>query len=91
MADNENKTKFTALSYNVLCETYATPSLYAYVPSWALDWSYRSQLLLKELIMYNTDICCLQEVSRANYESFFKENMKERGYNTQFCKRQIQA
>lgn len=87
MADNENKTKFTALSYNVLCETYATPSLYAYVPSWALDWSYRSQLLLKELIMYNTDICCLQEVSRANYESFFKENMKERGYNTQFLQK----
>lgn len=85
--DETKKNRFTALSYNILCETYATPSLYSYVPSWALDWNYRSQLLLKELFNYNTDIICLQEVSRVKYEVFFKEKMKERGYDTHFLQK----
>lgn len=85
--DETNKSKFTALSYNILCDTYATPSLYSYCPSWALDWSYRSELLLKELFKYNTDITCLQEVSRSNYEKFFKEKMKERGYHTEYLQK----
>lgn len=53
---------FTVLSYNVLCDSYATSDLYGYCPSWALSWPYRRQNLLKEIVGYIADIVCLQEV-----------------------------
>lgn len=53
---------FTVLSYNVLCDSYATSDLYGYCPSWALSWSYRRQNLLREIVGYLADVVCLQEV-----------------------------
>lgn len=85
--EEQNKNKFTALSYNILCDSYATPSLYSYCPSWALDWNYRSQLLYKEICKYNTDIICLQEVSQLKYEMFFKQKMKKKGYSAEFLQK----
>lgn len=62
--------KFTIMSYNVLCERYATSTLYGYTPSWALSWSYRKDLIMQELGGYNADIICLQEVDVENYDTF---------------------
>ena len=56
---------FTVLSYNVLAELYAANEQYSYCPSWALSWAYRRQNLLKELVGYQSDIMCLQEVGTA--------------------------
>lgn len=55
---------FTVLSYNILCDAYATSDLYSYCPSWALSWTYRRQNLLREIVGYRADIVCLQEVQR---------------------------
>ena len=54
--------KFSLLSYNVLSDLYATSEMYSYCPSWALSWAYRRQNLLRELLNYQADIMCLQEV-----------------------------
>lgn len=51
---------FRVLSYNVLAEIYATRQMYPYCPMWALNWSFRKQLLQRELQLYNADILCLQ-------------------------------
>lgn len=53
---------FTVLSYNVLSEACASNELYNYCPPWALSWPYRRQNLLREIIGYQPDIICLQEV-----------------------------
>lgn len=53
---------FTALSYNILSDAYATNELYSYCPTWALSWTYRRQNLLREIVGYRADIVCLQEV-----------------------------
>lgn len=74
------KDRFTIMTYNTLCDWYATPQMYGYTPSWALAWSYRSQIILKELIAYNSDIICLQEIDKHNYEVLWSPKLAQRGY-----------
>ena len=76
--DTEN---FSVLSYNILCEKYATERLYGYTPSWALAWSYRKELILTEVTNYNADFLCLQEVDIAQFEDYFTKNLDEEGYD----------
>ncbi|KAI9224207.1 Endonuclease/exonuclease/phosphatase [Blastocladiella britannica] len=65
--------------YNILAERYATPKMYGYTPSWALDWRYRSDLILQEILSYSADIVCLQEVEMQVYETYFQPQLKELG------------
>ena len=51
---------FTVMCYNTLCDKYATPGTYGYTPSWALNWDYRKELILRELLDYRAEIICLQ-------------------------------
>ena len=51
---------FTVMSYNILCDKYATRAMYGYCPSWALSWEYRRQAILKEIIDSMADIVSLQ-------------------------------
>ncbi len=48
------------MSYNVLCDKYATRQMYGYCPTWALDWDYRKSALLKEIQDASADIIALQ-------------------------------
>lgn len=54
-------------SYNILADYYADTEdgrtkLFNYCPQYAIDIDYRKQLMVKELVGYNADILCLQEV-----------------------------
>ncbi|EXB86892.1 hypothetical protein L484_007315 [Morus notabilis] len=71
---------FTVLSYNILCDAYATSELYSYCPSWALSWPYRRQNLLREIVGYRADIVCLQEVQSDHFEEFFAPELDKHGY-----------
>lgn len=85
--EEEAHLHFTVLSYNILCDTYATPQMYSYTPSWALDWSYRSSHLLQELIEYNPDVICLQELDRNSYDVMFKKELPRRGYKAEYLQK----
>lgn len=59
--------KFRVISYNLLADLYADSDysrtqLFPYCPPYALSVDYRKQLFMKELIGYQGDIMCLQEV-----------------------------
>lgn len=58
--DKRPEETFSLMCYNVLCDRYATPQLYGYTPSWALSWEYRKELILQEVLLYGSDIICLQ-------------------------------
>ncbi|XP_043251424.1 2',5'-phosphodiesterase 12-like isoform X2 [Colletes gigas] len=65
---------FRVTSYNILASIYSDTELskdvlYPYCPSYALSMDYRKLLILKELIGYNADIICLQEVDKNVYEN----------------------
>lgn len=78
--DNANNT-FAVLSYNILCKKYATAQMYGYTPSWALDWDYRKEFILQEIISYGADICCLQEVETGEFDNYFAPKLKQNSYD----------
>ncbi|KAH9624456.1 hypothetical protein KSS87_008146 [Heliosperma pusillum] len=53
---------FKVLSYNILSDIYLYPEKYFYCSQWALNWEYRRENLLHEILQYDADIVCLQEV-----------------------------
>lgn len=68
------------MSYNVLCDKYATRQLYGYCPSWALAWEYRKTAILKEILQFNADVLSLQEVETEQFWSFFMPELSKNGY-----------
>ena len=77
---------FTVLTYNVLADLYANKDMYRYCPAWALSWSYRRQNLIRELLSYDADIMCLQEVQSDHFDEFKKE-LEQHGYVAVFKKK----
>lgn len=75
---------FSIMSYNILCDKYATSNLYAYCPSWALTWDYRKKYILSEITRHDADIVTLQEVETEQFHKFFKMELAPRGYNGTF-------
>ncbi|EGO00230.1 hypothetical protein SERLA73DRAFT_107255 [Serpula lacrymans var. lacrymans S7.3] len=80
LASDPNTETFSVLCYNILCERFATERLYGYTPSWALSWAYRKELILTEIVNYDSDFLCLQEVDIAQYEDYFIKNLKAHDY-----------
>ena len=78
---SKENNSFTLMSYNTLCQHYATPKLYKYTPSWALNWDYRREKLTQEISLYSTNIVCLQEVETRTYEEYWAPFMLSRGYH----------
>lgn len=59
--------QFRVVTYNILADLYADSdysrsTLFPYCPPYALAIDYRKQLFMKEILGYNGDIICLQEV-----------------------------
>lgn len=77
---NSANDKFTALTYNTLCDRYATHQQYGYAPSRALAWEFRKDLLLSEIRGHDADIVCLQEVDQGSYHGFFREQLAYNDY-----------
>ncbi|OBA22758.1 hypothetical protein METBIDRAFT_34553 [Metschnikowia bicuspidata var. bicuspidata NRRL YB-4993] len=75
---------FTLMSYNTLCQHYATTKMYKYTPSWALDWDFRRNALKEEIIRYNSDVICLQEVETRTFHDFWVPIMSNIGYKGYF-------
>ena len=75
---------FTLMSYNTLCQHYATPKMYKFTPSWALQWEYRRELLEKEVLNYSTDVICMQEVETRTYMEFWAPLLAQKGYRGLF-------
>ncbi|OCH84199.1 hypothetical protein OBBRIDRAFT_741999 [Obba rivulosa] len=80
MVADPNTETFSVLCYNILCEKAATPRMYGYTPSWALQWDYRKDLVLREIVNHDADFVCLQEVDIAQYEDYFLLNLSEHDY-----------
>ncbi|KAF8634306.1 hypothetical protein AX17_004258 [Amanita inopinata Kibby_2008] len=80
LANDPSAEVFSVLCYNILCEKYATERLYGYTPSWALSWEYRKNLILSEVMGYDADFLCLQEVDIAQYEDYFVKHLSSQGY-----------
>ncbi|XP_047366288.1 2',5'-phosphodiesterase 12 isoform X1 [Vespa velutina] len=80
---------FRITSYNILANVYASTTyskenLFPYCPEYALDIDYRKQLILKELLGFNSDIICLQEVDNKIYDNDFMPTLSLLQYKSIF-------
>ncbi|CAI9106037.1 OLC1v1005092C1 [Oldenlandia corymbosa var. corymbosa] len=78
----ENSSGFRVLSYNILADMYIKSGRdnYDYCPPEKLSWEYRCQNLLLEILSYEADILCLQEVQSDHYKTFFEPELARFGY-----------
>lgn len=78
LLDENNKVR--VLTYNILADMYATPEMYYYCPSWALNWERRKKLIMEEILKYNCDIICLQEMEASQFTEYFEPELQKQGY-----------
>ncbi|KAM3736235.1 hypothetical protein ACB098_10G146900 [Castanea mollissima] len=82
-AQSSNDVVFSVLTYNILADSLSINAL-EYCPRWALAWEYRQEILLEEIIKYDADILCLQEVQCDHFENFFEPELKKLGYSVMY-------
>lgn len=76
-----DKDMFRCISYNTLANMYVEKRKFPYASNKALDVYYRKQLLVRELLGYNSDIICLQEVQERVFEYDLFPILKEAGFD----------
>ena len=74
----------SVISYNTLCDKYATSAQYGYTPSRALAWDYRSNLILQEIQDHDADFVCLQELDMESYNELFRKQLVHNDYQGVF-------
>lgn len=72
---------FRCVTYNILANLYADSDysrkeLFAHCPTYALEIGYRRNLLLKEMLGYNADLICLQEVDKKEYLRSYEPSLR---------------
>ena len=72
-----SKPDFKVFTYNILTEKYS--SGFDYCPKPFLDWSYRKQKLLNEIVSSDADIICLQEVEARQFKEYFQPALSNSG------------
>lgn len=80
VSGGDDQDTIKTITYNILCDRYATPSYYGWVPERVLGWSYRKTLIIEELRDLRADIICLQELDRTSYDDFFRPELAASGF-----------
>ncbi|GLJ42681.1 hypothetical protein SUGI_0884910 [Cryptomeria japonica] len=74
--------KFTVLTYNILADKWnESDRKHKACPAAALEWNNRKHKLVSEIIAYNADIICLQEVEEEHYKKYFLNQFRNHGYD----------
>ncbi|XP_049832497.1 2',5'-phosphodiesterase 12 [Schistocerca gregaria] len=86
------KESFRVVSYNILADLYADSDtarlqLFPYCPPYALNVDYRKQLFVKEILGYNADLICLQEVDSKVFNYDLLPVLSSEGYDGVFEKK----
>jgi CCR4-NOT transcription complex subunit 6 len=80
----DDSSKFSLLSFNILCDAYVNPSHYGFVPQEVLNWDYRKTLILDEIRERNADVVCLQECNAEAFNDYFRPMLAHNDYKGLF-------
>ncbi len=88
----ESKSQFRVVTYNTLAEPFSKTDfaknvLYPYCDPTALHIHYRQALIGRELLGYNADVVCLQEVGTRMYQRYLQCAMEDKGYQGVFTEK----
>ncbi|KAF2219868.1 glucose-repressible alcohol dehydrogenase-like protein transcriptional effector [Elsinoe ampelina] len=72
--------RFTVFDANILCPKYVTATQYPYVPSRALAWDRRREMVMNEIRHRDADIVCLQEIDSESFNEAFRPTLARNDY-----------
>lgn len=72
--------KVKVMTWNILCDKFATSTLYGYTPKDALSWDYRKNRIIQEMRKRDADILCLQEIATDVFRDFFSPELAQSEY-----------
>jgi CCR4-NOT transcription complex subunit 6 len=72
---------FTILTYNCLASNLAAAQYFPHTNPAHLDFSYRSKLFERELLLFNADIVCLQEMHKDDFRQWLRPFLTQLGYD----------
>lgn len=79
-------TPVSAGTYNILCNFHAARCTYA--PTWVLSQDLRKETVLQNIVAYNVDVLCLQEIEAYAYCDFYRDQLAMRlDYDSAFLPR----
>ncbi|XP_028398583.1 protein angel homolog 2-like [Dendronephthya gigantea] len=80
---------FSIVTYNILSDSLLYENMFLYEECYHEDlgWEFRKEKLLSELLGYDAEILCLQEVDACHYENWFRPKLHEAGYTGLFVQR----
>jgi mRNA deadenylase 3'-5' endonuclease subunit Ccr4 len=78
---------FTAMSWNVLARRYTDPQRLSNCPDYALQWGYRKEIIMEDLVNFSPDLISLQECEDDAYDTVYHPELKGEGYGALFEKR----
>ncbi|OQR89348.1 hypothetical protein ACHHYP_06339 [Achlya hypogyna] len=79
------KETVSVLSYNIMRQLHATPKYKPYCAEYVLGNARRKEQLLAEIVSYDADILCLQEVD--DYDLFWIHQLSSVGYDSVYHQR----
>lgn len=77
--------KIKVMSYNVLAQCLIRRELFLTSGN-ALKWATRSKVLLREIMYYEPDLLCLQEVDAHQYDTFWRDTLHKIGFEAKYFK-----
>lgn len=88
----ESEGQFRVVTYNTLAEPfssseYAQNTLYPYCDPSALHIHYRQSLIVHEVLGYNADVLCLQEVATRTFQRYLQPALRDKGYEGRFVQK----
>jgi len=79
--NNSNAYQFKITTYNILADKWCKVHNVKEIGNEKkTNWDLRSERLHKELVAFDSDILCLQEMEAQHFSSFFQPKLADRGY-----------
>ncbi|CAG8718231.1 16628_t:CDS:2, partial [Racocetra fulgida] len=83
-AEETSQNRIKIMTYNLLAQSLIRREIFPESGD-ALKWKNRRPRLLKEILYYDPDVSCFQEMDRSNYLDTFKPEFELAGYETCFA------
>lgn len=80
----EERELIKVASYNILAARCCNSKNYPFLPTNTLKPEWRFESIVNEIVSYNVDILCLQEVENMIYKSFFSVTLEEKCFYDSF-------
>src|SRR6185369_17269452 len=68
------------VTWNILADRYFTKERYGSSDKILFDWTYRIQLVISNILSFDADIICLQEVELASFQKDFSSLLDRYSY-----------